>query len=199
MDINKENLKIIDISDELFSAPLYPGGIVPQRTAAESIENGAFYNETVINLSVHTGTHSDACRHFFKDGISIDEMPLEDYIGPCQVVETNDTQITRDFLEKVISVGCKRLLIKGNRKAFFTPDGAEVLKEKGIITVGTDACTVAPFDDPKSVHLIILGAKIAILEGLDLSQVKPGEYFLIALPLKIAECDASPIRAVLIF
>jgi len=198
MEIGK-NMKIIDISQEFFSAPLYPGMTAPQREALNDINKGALYNETMICASVHTATHGDSPLHIIPDGLSIDQMPLEAYIGPCQVIETTETTIKRDFLEKVISDDCKRLLIKSNGKAFFTEDAGLVLQEKGIITIGTDSLTVAPFDDMKPAHMTILRANIAILECLDLSQVVPGEYFLCALPLKIANCDGSPIRAVLMY
>jgi len=46
-------------------------------------------------------------------------------------------------------------------------------------------------------HVTILGAGIAVIEGLDLSEVEPGDYELICLPLKIAGADGAPARAVL--
>ena len=46
-------------------------------------------------------------------------------------------------------------------------------------------------------HHEILAGDMRILEGLVLDDVPPGEYELIALPLKIAAADASPVRAIL--
>jgi len=193
------NIRIIDISREFFSSPLYPGMSAPQRETEKAIGQGDLYNETIIRASVHTATHCDSPLHFIPDGLSIDQMPPEAYIGPCHVIETEETMIGRDFLQKAIPEGCRRLLLKGHEKAFFTADAGLTLQEKGIITIGTDALTIAPFDDLKPAHMTILGANIAVIEYLDLSQVAPGEYFLCALPLKIAACDGSPIRAVLLY
>lgn len=194
-----KNMRIIDISREFFSSPLYPGMSAPQREEENAIVQGDLYNETIIRASVHTATHCDSPLHFIPEGLSIDQMPLEAYIGPCHVIETNEEMIGRDFLDKAIPEGCRRLLIKGGEKAFFTKDAGLTLQEKGIITIGTDALTVAPFDNVKPAHMTILSANIAVIEYLDLSQVEPGEYFLCALPLKIGNCDGSPVRAVLLY
>lgn len=198
MEIGKK-MRIIDISREFFSSPLYPGMSAPQRETEKSIGQGDPYNETIIRASVHTATHCDSPLHFIPGGLSIDQLPLEAYIGPCHVIETGETMIGKDFLEKAIPKGCRRLLLKGHEKAFFTADAGLKLREKGIITIGTDALTIAPFDDLKPAHISILGAGIAVIEYLDLSQVEPGEYFLCALPLKISACDGSPVRAVLLY
>ncbi|MFZ4576536.1 MAG: cyclase family protein, partial [Phycisphaerales bacterium] len=69
---------------------------------------------------------------------------------------------------------------------------------RGVITIGVDAPSVDLFSSKDlEAHNAILRHDISILEGLDLSKVEPGEYELIALPLKLIGFDGSPVRAVL--
>ena len=46
-------------------------------------------------------------------------------------------------------------------------------------------------------HMVVRARRMAILESLVLDDVAPGDYELIALPLKLAGLDAAPVRAVL--
>jgi arylformamidase len=67
-----------------------------------------------------------------------------------------------------------------------------------VITIGIDTPSV-DLQDSKDLpaHRAILKHRIAILEGLALASVEPGEYELLAQPLKLKDADASPVRAVL--
>ena len=65
--------------------------------------------------------------------------------------------------------------------------------------MGTDAASLDPEDaEDLPVHRALLSLGVFLLEGLDLSAVEPGDYRLIALPLKLTDLDAAPVRAVLI-
>ena len=90
------------------------------------------------------------------------------------------------------------LLIKGEGRAFFTQSGAFALAQAGICLVGTDALSIAPPGDEAAPHEELLSAEIPILEGLDLSRVEPGTYFLCAFPLFLRGTEAAPARAVLL-
>jgi arylformamidase len=78
-------------------------------------------------------------------------------------------------------------------------EAAEYLVEIGVETIGVDYLSVEPFEDGEfNTHHTLLGADVVILEGLVLTEVEPGEYFLACLPLKLAGSDGSPARAILI-
>ena len=47
------------------------------------------------------------------------------------------------------------------------------------------------------VHKILLGAEIALLEGIVLKDIPEGRYFLSAAPLNLAGADGAPCRAYL--
>src|SRR5919202_1674747 len=78
--------------------------------------------------------------------------------------------------------------------AHLTGSGAQVLLDRGVKLVGLDYLSVG---DPDA-HRLLLGAGVVAMEGLDLRNVEPGEYRLVALPLKIVGSDGAPTRAVLI-
>ena len=90
----------------------------------------------------------------------------------------------------------QRILFKG--KSVLTEEAAEVLVQAGILCVGVEELTVGPISAPDRVHKILLENETVILESLELSGVKEGEYLLAALPLKMAGLDGSPVRAVLV-
>ena len=90
----------------------------------------------------------------------------------------------------------QRILIKGDVTVM--PDGAKAFREKGIFLLGNESQTVGPEDAPMEVHKILLGAAVVLLEGVRLSHVEPGDYFLCAQPISIAGSDGAPCRAVLL-
>lgn len=82
--------------------------------------------------------------------------------------------------------------------AALSPELIDWLHQRGVITVGIDTPSVDLFDSKDlPTHKAILRHDMAILEGLVLADVPEGTYELIALPLKLAGFDASPVRAVL--
>jgi arylformamidase len=67
-----------------------------------------------------------------------------------------------------------------------------------VVLIGVDAPSLDPqTSKTMDAHKAILAADMRVLEGLVLDDVPPGRYELIALPLKLAGLDASPVRAVL--
>ncbi len=191
-------MKIIDISKKFFSCDVYPGDPEPSAEYFCSIDEGAKCNLSVIKSGAHTGTHVDAPLHFIDGGDSIEKMPLEAFIGPCYVLEVPPGVITGDYVDRKFPRNCKRLLIKSGGKAFFMDSSAEEAVDRGVELIGTDALSVGSKGNEVSPHKAFLGAGVAILEGLDLSQVKEGEYFLFAAPVNYDGIEAAPARAVLV-
>lgn len=191
-------MKIIDISNDLLTAEVYEGDPVPEINRIKSISEGSYYNLSTLNACLHNGTHVDAPLHFIEDGNSIDECELEKFIGPCRVLSFSSGIITGQVVEDYFPRDCKKILIKSNGKAFLHETAAEVMAYLGYELVGTDGNTVEAPDSTGSTHISLLRNNIAVLEGLDLSEVSNGEYFLIAPPVKIAGAEASFARALLI-
>ena len=195
-------MKIYDISQEVFSCQVFPGDPVPEKKTVSSIEEGALYNLTTFNMCAHNGTHVDAPFHFIKDGKTVDKIPLEAFVGMAYVAEHNGV-VTADDAENIIrkakaqnSESAKRILIKGDIEV--SAEAARVFAACDILLLGNEPQTVGPQNAPMEVHLILLGADVVLLEGIRLSEVTEGVYFLNAAPLNLSGADGAPCRAILI-
>lgn len=200
----------IDISRQLDeNIYVYEGDPVFRTSSVCSIADGDDCNVTAISFGSHTGTHIDAPKHFFKDGKSITDFPIDAFCGKTKVIEIKDNIINASVLKSLEISENDIILFKTENSVFdgITPlkksvyistDTAEYLVGKKIKLVGIDyisADSTTSHDYP--VHNIFLGNNIPILENIKLSDVKPGIYKLYCFPLFIKNCDASPVRAVL--
>lgn len=195
-------MKIYDISQELFSCAVFPGDSQPRREILCKIEEGDVCNLTGLSMCAHNGTHVDAPFHFINGGKTIDQVPLERFIGPCFIIGHQGIVSPEDakrFLQKAKEhnlESSKRILIKG--KSEVSAQAARVFAEEGIYLLGNESQTVGPEDAPMEVHLILLGAEVVLLEGIRLAHVPEGEYFLNAAPLNLSGSDGAPCRAILL-
>jgi arylformamidase len=163
------------------------------------MQKGGHANVSMITSGSHIGTHADAFSHFVKESsVGIDQMDLSHYYGKCRVVTVPEkTLITQELLDGKID-NCERLVIHGNGHSYLAKEAAQYIVDKGIITIVTDALSIAPPDNEVEIHNIILGCKIAVVENVTLEGVADGDYTLCAFPIKIGNCDGAPVRAVLI-
>ena len=193
---------------------VWPGDASFELAPSARIASGASCNVSRLACSSHTGTHVDAPWHFIEEGAQLDDIPLERWIGPCHVIDiAGETgPISADALERArIPSGTDRVLLRTRREAApiasafdtayaaLSKDAAEWLIDRNVILLGIDSPSVEPFDDDgHGVHHALLGAGMLIVEGLDLSSIAPGPYFLICLPLRLMEADGSPARVLLV-
>ncbi len=207
-------MKIIDISVPVDSAtPLWPEAFGPHITPFLSMERGHVCNDSSLSFGLHTGTHVDAPLHFVKDGISVDKIPPETFIGPVLVVELPDAkEIGEKELSTInISETTERILFKTSNSKLWgttskfkddyvgiTKTGAEWLSKRNFKLIGVDYLSIAKFTEAVDVHQILLGRGIVLLEGINLTEAQPGEYQLSALPAKFTGLEAAPVRAVLV-
>lgn len=210
---------IIDISMPVKEKMVvWPKSLKPHFRRVFSHERGDLWAQTELGFDLHTGTHIDAPLHRIRSGASLDKMPLETLVGPAFVVFLPKVKaITADVLNELnLPKDTNRLLFKTSNSNFWskktigfqkkfvalTVDGAQWLAGHKIKLVGNDYLSVGQFTkDGKiqaEVHRILLGKGIVLLEGLNLSGVKPGDYQLMCLPLKLVGTEAAPCRAVLI-
>ena len=195
-------MKIYDISQEVFGCRVYPGDPMPQKKELKSMEKGDVYNLTVFSMCAHNGTHIDAPRHFIKDGKTVDEICLDAFVGMayvaehCGVVTCDDAEEIIKKAERYHTEAAKRILIKGDIEVSL--EAAKVFASSNILLLGNEPQSVGPQNEPMAVHLVLLGADVVLLEGICLSEVSEGVYFLNAAPLNLAGADGSPCRAVLI-
>ena len=195
-------MKIYDISQEVFSCQVYPDDPAPEKNMLKSMEKGDLYNLTAFGMCAHNGTHIDAPFHFIKDGKTVDEICLETFVGRAYVAE-HQGMITGDDAAEIIKKAkkqnpeaAKRILIKGDVEVSL--EAAKVFASSQLLLLGNEPQTVGPQNAPMAVHLLLLGSNVVLLEGIRLSEVSEGVYFLNAAPLNLSGADGSPCRAVLI-
>ncbi len=192
-------MEIIDISRDLLKTPVYPGDPEGYVDNIKSIRAGDNCNLNAVYTCLHTATHVDAPLHFIDGAGGMETLPLDLFIGECLVVETPPGPITGAFAEEHFPwQDCERLLIKGNGLSHLMDSSAYYIADSGIKLIGTDSQTIGISGSNESIHRALLSENIPIIEGLDLSNVAPGRYFLMAQPLKIAGVEAAPVRAVLV-
>ena len=191
-------MNIIDISRDALKTEIYPGDPLPHAEFVSRIGENSSCNLSTLFSCVHTGTHADAPLHFIDGGASIDEVPLEPFIGPCTVIEVPEGAITGEDINEKFPQKCERLLIKGGGRAFFMDSSAQELADRGLRLIGTDSLSVGCKGNQTAPHKAFLLGSVAVLEGLDLSKVKPGDYFLFAPPVLYDGLEAAPVRAVLV-
>jgi arylformamidase len=188
----------------------WPGGPEPKVELISDMNKGDVANVTSIAMSVHTGTHMDAMRHFIADGVTMEAMPLGAVIGPAKLIAVDDPAAIR--LEHLrphdLNPGDRVLFKTANSElrwfgdefredyVYIDPEAAKYLVEQGVQTVGVDYLSVAPFFDGVTTHRILLGAGVWIIEGLDFRNVEPGDYELVCLPLNVPGSDGALARAI---
>ena len=190
-------MKLYDISQEVFSCAVYPGDPRPEKQTLCATAAGDLYNLTAFSMCAHNGTHIDAPFHFLDGGKTVEQLPLDVFVGDCFVVRHEGYVDAADAEAMVAKArGAARILIAG--EAVVTAEAAEVFAASGICLLGNESQSVGPEDAPMQVHKILLSKGIALLEGVVLKAVPQGRYFLSAAPLNLAGADGAPCRAYLI-
>lgn len=198
-------MEIFDISVPIRPGMItYPGDPPVYMERAASIEEGDVANLTRLDFGVHTGTHVDAPLHFIDEGAGADALPLEVFVGPCEVVDA--TGASGEIGPESVPGGVERVLFKTRNSELWQREGfdedfvrigpaaAQRLVEQGVRLVGVDYLSVG---GPET-HHTLLSAGVAAVEGLNLQAIEPGPYRLVCLPLRIVDSDGAPTRAVLI-
>ena len=174
------------------------------------ISKGDQNNASALAMSVHSGTHIDAPFHFVDGGPTIEEIPVERFVGPALVhaVEA-ERYITKEHVDSIVLNGATLVLFKTHNSkllhepeydpdfAAFSVEAAEALVAKGVDLVGLDYLSVAHADEQVPVHRAFLDHGVVLLQGIDLSAVDPGLYELSCLPIRLHGSDGAPCRAIL--
>ncbi len=201
----------IDISVPLKTGMVvYPGDAPVLIERVSDVGKGDPVTLSRVSMGLHAGTHVDAPLHFFEKGMAVDRLPFGTLIGTAQVIDIRDEEsITRADVEGRLLEGCGMVLFKTRNSALWrqagfsagyvslSADAAEYLVKKGARAVGIDYLSVDGFGQGKpGAHTVLLGAGVAVIEGLDLSAVGAGIYECICLPLRVEGGEAAPARVV---
>ncbi len=201
---------LYDISPPVSAnSSVFPGDTPLSREVLLELAAGDHLTLSSVHSTVHIGAHTDAPSHISAAAPSVDEVDLQRYLGPCQVIRVSVPRgklITPELIGE--RVRAPRVLIAtgtfpdptdwNDDFAAFTPDAIAHLNRLEVTLVGIDTPSVDPSTSKDlRAHKACVKYDITILEGLVLHNVPEGLYELIALPLRLVGFDASPVRAVL--
>ena len=203
--------RLIDISP-LLSADIavWPGDVPFTRNENLRISDGSNIDLSSINTTVHLGAHTDAPSHYLAEGEGIGDRDLSYYYGDAQVMRVDVGRGERIRQSHLTGpVHAPRILFRTGTYpdpnqfntdfASLSPSLIEWLAQEGVRLVGIDTPSIDPVDSKDlPSHGMVAAHNLAILEGIILDQVEDGVYTLMALPLRLAGADASPVRAVLL-
>lgn len=205
---------IYDVSVPITAAiPVWPSDPPVSLTPISHLSSDKSHTIQVtrIEMGSHTGTHIDAPWHMVEGGRRLNQIPIETLVGPAVVLEISKVQsIARSDLEKLNLNGGQRILFKTENSrhwndgkfyeqfVYLEPEAAEFLVQQGVQLVGIDYLSIDKFkSEQHPSHFVLLTRNIVILEGLNLSGVKPGIYHMTALPLNLQDVDGAPTRVIL--
>lgn len=208
----EDNMKIHDISMSIHKdMAVYKGRDFkrPIISVDSDFKTGASAYESRLEMNLHTGTHLDRPLHMIEGGETLDTFRLEQVVTDCKVFDLTHVSdgISKEDLEDKDIQKDDFIILKTKNSfediletdfIFVDKTGAAYLTEKGIKGVGIDSLGIERSQPNHETHKTLLGADIVILEGLELRDIEEGEYFLVAVPIKIAGVEAAPVRAILI-
>jgi arylformamidase len=205
--------RIYDITRKITpSLAVWPGDSPFSYQQVLDKRSGNSVNLTTLTLSAHTGTHADAPWHYLETGEHPADLPLAKYVGPARVVTISRRSggiVPADLAPDLALSTTPRLLIHSwvsdlpdeqwpHDFPYPTVELIDWLAAQGVVLLGVDMPSVDRFDDDQlPCHQRLYQHGIVNLETLLLRDVPDDVYELVALPLKLAEVCASPVRAIL--
>ena len=219
MDGLANDFEVIDISQPVNrNTACFPGDVPYSHQMTVDHQSSGVLNLCAFTMSPHVGTHADAPVHvrgnLDDSEETIGTLPLAPFVGPAVVVDVSSCtgavqwaqvapvlESLNPFPSRVLfkTATSLRYDVFEDAYAWLSPDLVQELARRGVVLTGLDTPSVDPVESKTlDTHHALLANQMVWLENLDLTQVTPGAYFLVALPLKFTELEASPVRAVLL-
>lgn len=196
---------------------IWPGDPQVEVRQVSAISQGAESNVSTLRMSVHTGTHIDAPKHFLDDGKTIEQIDLQKLMGTVFVMVIGDEipVITKEILERHPAFTAlkkvRKVLFKTGNSVFwpnsshaFQQDfvgldhtAAQCLADLGMELVGMDYLSIATFNETEAPHKILLEKEVVLLESIDLTEVPEGTYEMVCLPMLLNGSEGAPARVIL--
>ena len=202
-----------DISPPVDAAsPAFPGDSLYQQRWTATLTDQCPVNLSQISMSPHIGAHADAPLHYDPQGATIGQVDLAPYLGPCRVVHCIGVAplVQWEHIAPAVEHAPlpPRVLVRTYTRMpvdrwdpalpAMAPDAIRRLADLGVLLIGIDSASIDPADSKTlDSHQVIRQRGLRVLENLVLDEVPEGDYELIALPLKLMQADASPVRAIL--
>ena len=211
-------MKVIDLTHTIKEGmPVFPGTESPELLPSNSYEKDGF-KETLLKMTTHTGTHMDPPAHLYENGLTLDQLPPDQYIGKALVIDCSmlkageaiGIQVLKPYGKKVeqadfllFHLGWDRYWGMPEYYGDYPCLDDEMIKlvlkgsYKGI---GFDVIGLDPVEDAELVRhhrLFADNQPIVNIENLkNLGQCGDDLFWFSCFPLKIENSDGAPIRAV---
>ncbi|MCR1952260.1 MULTISPECIES: cyclase family protein [unclassified Clostridium] len=206
-------MRVIDLSHTINkNMTTYTKDEKPEIYNIATIEKDGF-NEKLLRLCTHTGTHIDAPSHMINKGKTIEEFNISEFIGIAFMIDISNIKEVKisdliQYEEKLRN--CDFLILKtgwenywGTQNYFndfpsLTEEAAKWICDFSLRGIGIDAISIDKFDSIDfEIHNVVLSRGKLIIENLtNLDNINADEFTLVATPLKIEDGDASPVRAI---
>ena len=208
-------MKVIDLTQTIDKdMPLYSGTPQPDFSPSANLYQDGF-RETLLSMVSHTGTHIDAPAHMFEEGITLEQISVDKFVGMGVIV--NATGCDREIPLSVIEPYggkmrfCQFVILKTGRDSLWgqqeyfsdypilSAEAAEFLaKQEQLIGIGIDAISFDKEEDVSfPVHKTLLRQGKILIENLtNLNEVFGNIAMFSFLPLKYHDAEGSPVRAV---
>ncbi len=195
-------MKLIDLSVVIDNdTPVYPGDPQVKIEPLGTFEKDS-YNDHYISFPTHTGTHIDAPLHMIEKGESLEQFPLDNFVGRGKLVDGLSIEAVKkaNIQEDDIILFYTRWSDNLQEANYFenspelSEEAAKYLIDKKAKMVGFDM--PSPDHPPYNIHRLLLGSSVLIIENLtNLDKLHGKEFVVYALPIKLAQ-DGAPARVV---
>ncbi len=181
----------------------YPNDPAVEFQTVLDLSSGSPVNLKRYSFGSHSGTHVDAPYHLYANGEKADELPIDYFIGIAKVIPFR-RDIRAEHFEG-LDIKADDIVLFRTNSSFLKydanhisvlPCAARRLVDISVRAVGID-CLSIETDEALPTHRILLEEGIPIIEGLNLSEVRPGAYRMTAMVMSIQDSDGAPIRAML--
>lgn len=209
-------MRVIDLTHTITaSMPVYPGTQPPMLAAANTYEKDGF-KETLVTMFSHTGTHVDPPAHLFPGRTTLDAFPAGQFIGKALVIDCRMLGEGQPITMAQLTP-CGELVAQADFLLFNTgwdkrwgsdryfgdypclDDEVMALILRGDYKgIGFDVIGLDPIaDENLTRHKRLFREKdILNIENLaNLEQCGSGLFWFGCFPLKLADCDGAPVRA----
>ena len=196
--------------------PVFPGTDMPKFIPANTYGKNGF-KETLLQIYTHTGTHMDPPAHLFAGRTTLDCFPPEQFIGKALVIDCRDLKEGESItIEHILKKGDKAneadfLLFNTGWDKLWGSDAyfgdypcideavLDFVLSRNYKGIGFDVMGIDPINDEGLTRhrKLFQDCDIVNIENLKNLELCGDDLFWFScFPLKLENCDGSPVRAV---
>lgn len=208
-------MTVIDLTHTIEETmPVYPGTEKPRLETASTYEKDLF-KETRMTMYTHTGTHMDPPAHVFADRTTLDKFPADQFIGKALVIDCRDLKeggvITMEHIRPCGGKADKAdfLLFCTGWDRYWGTDayfGNFPCMDDAVVDyilsgtykgIGVDTISIDPMNSLARHWKLFRETDMVIIENLTGLHLCGEKLFSFScFPMKLRDCDGSPVRAV---